>query len=273
MKKLIILFLTGILSSYTLKAQCLYPGPNDVRADVSTPKGSNVVAWILEEDPLLVREYNDYRYIYSPITGYPNATPIITYDSLSSTAKFNCHGYAWLRVEEGIDRWIGTGFCPPYDITDPEKIYMTDGSYTKVSQHVYPGKVYWGGAGEDHSAITTSHPDTVISKWNAWPLMKHKWNDSPFHGSSKLEYYAKNCSLELKNEIITSNRTVTSCGDITLQNVTVTNGATLTLEAVGDINIQGVTVTNNSNLILDAGGDVNIITDIELGSGSEFEIL
>jgi hypothetical protein len=101
---------------------------------------------------------------------YPNATQIKTYDGFSSTRKFNCHGYAWLRVEQGIDRWIGTGW--PEDVPDPELIYMTDGSYIEVSQETYPGKVFW--ASGDHSAITTSQQGWFISKWNEYPLMKHR---------------------------------------------------------------------------------------------------
>jgi len=53
------------------------------------------------------------------------------------------------------------------------------------------------------------------------------------------------------NRIVTTNTTVTSCGDI---------------------NVQNVKVQNNAKLILDAGGEVNIIKDFEVELGSEFEI-
>ena len=112
---------------------------------------------------------------------YPNAVQIKTYDLCSSTRKFNCHGYAWLRVEQNIDRWIGTGWSD--DVVDPEKIYISDSSYTEVSQETYPGKVFW--ASGDHTAITTEQQGIFISKWNEWPLMKHAWNYSPF-GSNNL---------------------------------------------------------------------------------------
>ena len=71
---------------------------------------------------------------------------------------------------------------------------------------------------------------------------------------------------------VSTTQTVTG-GNINVQNVTVTSGATLTVKAVCDINVQGVTVKNNSKLILDAGGEVNIIKDFEVESGSEFEIV
>jgi len=72
-------------------------------------------------------------------------------------------------------------------------------------------------------------------------------------------------------QTVSTNQTITgSC--INVQNITVTNGATLTIKAVCDINVQGVTVKNNSKLILDAGGNVNIIKDFDVQLGSQFEI-
>ena len=53
------------------------------------------------------------------------------------------------------------------------------------------------------------------------------------------------------NQTVTTNTTITSCGDINVQNVKVQNGA---------------------KLILDAAGEVNIISDFDVELGSEFEI-
>jgi subtilisin family serine protease len=58
--------------------------------------------------------------------------------------------------------------------------------------------------------------------------------------------------VNLTNQTVTTNTTVTSCGDINVQNVTITNGAKLTLNAAGE---------------------VNIISNFEVASGSEFEIV
>jgi subtilisin family serine protease len=58
--------------------------------------------------------------------------------------------------------------------------------------------------------------------------------------------------LNFTNQIITTDTTVTNCGDINVQNVTVQNGAKLTF---------------------DAAGTVNIISDFEVELGSEFEII
>jgi subtilisin family serine protease len=58
-------------------------------------------------------------------------------------------------------------------------------------------------------------------------------------------------TVNFTNQIVTTNTTVTSCGNINVQNVKVQNGA---------------------KLILDAWGEVNIISDFEVDLGSEFEI-
>ncbi len=177
MKKIFYLFILYIVISFSIKGQC------DIRMnDIYTPKGSPVVTFLMCESSIEKRKSLDQYYAQR----YPHAVQIKTYDNCSSTRKFNCHGYAWLRVEQNIDRWIGTGW--PNDIVDPEKIYITDGSYTEVSQETYPGKVFW--ASGDHTAITTEQQGIFISKWNEWPLMKHSWNYSPF-GSSNLKYYKK----------------------------------------------------------------------------------
>jgi len=57
--------------------------------------------------------------------------------------------------------------------------------------------------------------------------------------------------VNFTNRIVTTNTTVTSCGDINVQNVKVQNGA---------------------KLILNAAGEVNIISDFDVDLGSEFEI-
>ena len=85
--------------------------------------------------------------------------------------------------------------------------------------------------------------------------------------------YPCNSPINFTNQTVTQGVIINSCGDINIQNVTITSGATLTLKAADDINVQNVTVNNNSKLILDAAGEVNIISDFEVESGSEFEII
>jgi hypothetical protein len=153
----------------------------DTQSNVRTPKNSIVTAWITSESSTEARSGWDNYWK----TRYPSNEAITTYDGYSSTRRFNCHGYAWYMVSDegsGLNdpRWIG------YQYTTDEDIYMSDGSYIKVANEMFPGKVSWSSG--DHSAITTDVPGKFISKWNEWPLMKHDWDDTPF-GTTNLKYY------------------------------------------------------------------------------------
>ena len=79
-------------------------------------------------------------------------------------------------------------------------------------------------------------------------------------------------SVNFTGRTVSTSQTVRSCGDINVQNVTVTNGAELTIRARRNINIQNVTVINNSKLILDTAGEVIFAGDFEMSLGSELEI-
>ena len=241
MKKIIFASIINFVCLHLSFGQC-----SDVQMyDIYTPVGSYVKTYLMCEAATSTREYYDDYYS----SRYPNAEMIIVYDLLSSTRKFNCHGYAWLRVEQGIDRWIGYS----KDNRDPD-VYMTDSSYIQVSSEIFPGKVFWDRP-NDHSAITTEQSGWFISKWNQYPLFRHKWNDSPY--GTNFKYYVRNCSLlgnetiNCTNRIINSYTPISSCGNINVQNVKVQNGA---------------------KLILDAAGEVNIISDFEVELGAEFEI-
>ncbi|MBS1574998.1 MAG: T9SS type A sorting domain-containing protein [Bacteroidetes bacterium] len=145
------------------------------QSNVSTPKGSSVTAYITSELSASERAYWD-NYFSSP-----NRTYIQYFnDGYSSSGRFNCHGYAWNMVEGEPVRWIG------YYVTTDEDIYMTDGSYIRVCTETYPGKVSWVGG--DHSAITTATPGRWRSKWNAYPLIEHNKDDTPY--GSNYAYYA-----------------------------------------------------------------------------------
>ncbi|MRG44677.1 T9SS type A sorting domain-containing protein [Chitinophaga sp. SYP-B3965] len=140
------------------------------QSNVTTPKGSSVVAYIYAEGSSTARGNTDI----AVAAQYPNAVQTSYFnDGYSSSARFNCHGYAWNMVEGGPVRWIGVG------TTTHEDIYMTDGSYVQVCSETYPGKVSLGVA--DHSAITTSTPGIWQSKWGGQPLMTHASNDHPYY--------------------------------------------------------------------------------------------
>lgn len=153
----------------------------DSPVTVYTPNGSAVSAWIMTESSIATRTYLDADISQT----YPNATLILTYDGFSSTRRFNCHGYAWYMSELSVPlsspRWIGY-----YANNTDEHDYWLDGSYVQIPSNFYPAKVSWSAG--DHSAVTTSVEGWFISKWNEYPLVRHRWDDTPF-GNTSLKYY------------------------------------------------------------------------------------
>lgn len=144
----------------------------DQKTVVYTPNGSPVEAWIMDE--MSAVEIALINYLFEQT--YPNAQRL---DNASRT--YNCHGYAW-HVSEGGNRvWIG------YDSKDAEDIYWLDGSYVLSSENEASKVSY---ASDDHSAVTTKQKGWFISKWGMGPLMRHRFNDSPYN-STDLKFYTR----------------------------------------------------------------------------------
>ncbi len=228
MKKVIIILIINFLCLHFSFGQYDYCEEQEplVMFDIYTPMGSVVKTHLVVcEQFVWVSKKIDSLYLVE----FPDTEQIILYHGVSSTEMFNCHGYAWLRVEQGIDRWIGY-----YDNTDTD-IYMADSSYIQVPFETYPGKVFWPKE-NDHSAITTDQPGWLISKWGAGPLVRHRWNDHPYkEGNAGVKFYVKNCSFVIKDTVITADRNITSCGDISIKNVTISNGVTVNIRAQDSI--------------------------------------
>lgn len=213
MRMLIFLLNAFLLNSITIYAQ--------TPVTEYTPKGSTVNAYITPEMSTSDRSYWDAYWASSGRT-------YLYYfgGSYSSSNRFNCHGYAWHMVEGGQPRWIG------YTTTTDEDIYMTDGSYIKVCNEIYPGKVSWVGG--DHSAITTSTPGIWISKWNKWPLIQHSKFDTPF--GNNFAYYA---STKITGDLSPL------CGGTRVLSVQNIPGATYSWTKSANITITGSTTSNS----------------------------
>jgi hypothetical protein len=197
-------------------------------SQVYTPNGS------LVPDTKVVSEQltsYDIAYIMQDMAySYPNAVIIG-----NPTTTYNCHAYAWHISEGGTPNvWMGLS-------TNPTPVYWYDGSYVETAKRgnglkvSYANPPYSGYNDDNHSAITTAETDILISKWGAYPLVKHAKDYTPYN-SSNLHYYCPTL-VNFTNQIVTTNTTVTSCGDINIENVTVKNGAKLTLNAPGEVNI------------------------------------
>lgn len=105
-----------------------------------------------------------------------------TYLGMYSMAKisgpnpaYNCHSYAWYSNEPSTNR---------YWMRDPS-LYMTDGSYTKMSSPAVTYKVHWTIG--DHSGIVggangVGGNPTIVSKWGCLGVYWHSLLDCPYYG-------------------------------------------------------------------------------------------
>jgi hypothetical protein len=93
-----------------------------------------------------------------------------------------------------------------------------------------------------------------------------------------MSYSRKNCRISFSNEQIDiifawseANQREILSGPINLHNQTVTSDTTV--NSCGDICVQDVTVEDGAKLTLDAAGEVTIDGDFEVQSGAELEII
>ena len=233
MRKL--LFITLALLLYALSY-------SQTQSNVSTPKGNSVTAYIVPEMTDTERQYYDNQYsaLNRTLLYYFN-------DNRSSSKRFNCHGYAWNMSEGGPVRWIG------YYVTTDEDVYMTDGSYIRVCNEIYPGKVSWVGG--DHSAITTATPGRWRSKWNMFPLMEHNKDDTPF--GTNYAYYAST-KISGSTSSLCSGTRIFSVKNIPGATYSWTHSATVT--PVGPTNTSNLTVQRNGSSNGAAWAQVQITT-------------
>ncbi|MDR1441259.1 MAG: hypothetical protein LBJ02_02555 [Bifidobacteriaceae bacterium] len=147
---------------------------------VFTPKGSEVRALHVSGDLTAAERTAMDKAVKK---AYPKAK-LLT----GSTARYNCHAYAWYSQATTGTTWING----PYP-------YWKDGSY-KLRKSVKwkdagaipkdvanNAKVYYDGG--NHSAVKTS-ASKFRSKWGQGPLMEHDPKYVPY-GATKLNYYTK----------------------------------------------------------------------------------
>jgi len=243
-------------------------GQCNVIDTIYTPMGSAVAGWIMCETPIEWRDSLDlwcktnyHLTDYDPNNdNYDSEYIMIVYDNVSSTSKFNCHGYAWIRAELGIDRSLGVE-----GHSSEMAPFMNDGSYIEAFQPVFPAKVWWSSlkGNPDHSGITTEHPGYVISKWGGQALCRHWWSNNPFTSNDVfLRYYVRNCScsafeketVNFANLTMNDNLIVRSCNDIIAQNVIVPDGINLVMVARDSIILgPGFHAAAGSNVTISIG--------------------
>jgi hypothetical protein len=181
MKQYIFSLLLCIVFSFALKAQEDESCHSSTPTTVMTPMSTTVNAWIKCEMDSDVRASWDNEYLITR----PNSEQIkLDGATYSSTGKFNCHGYAFVKSISGTNVWIGLG---RNDDEYEYSKYLTDGTYIEVTQPQYPGIISWG---QSHSAVATDQSGVIIEKVGGGPLLKHSLSNS-IYGTQGLRYYIK----------------------------------------------------------------------------------
>lgn len=144
---------------------------------VYTPKGSTVSGcWETAEG----LNQDDIEFRYNAIqTSHPNVEILSP-----ATDTYNCHSYAWYRQSLDNNIWMGDNSIP---------VYWQDHSYEQVISFTNADKVVYSKDGVGiHSAVTTSTPNVVISKWGENSLVRHMVDDCSYYEGSTLTYYKRN---------------------------------------------------------------------------------
>ncbi|RNC63691.1 hypothetical protein D7D25_14870, partial [Proteiniphilum sp. X52] len=133
----------------------------------------------------------------------------------AATREYNCHSFAWNISEGGNNVWVNAFLDSDYNSFNPYNSnsipplpqniskYWDDGSYIQVSNESLASKVWYGSCWTwtvygwsdncDHSAVRLSN-GLYKSKWGAWPLYIHAYNDCPYTWSNR-KYYIKRPAL------------------------------------------------------------------------------
>ena len=190
---------------------------------VETPWGTTVNVWTQDDQDPGDRDEMDDDYAGD----YPDAEfqPTLTtqnYPNLSSTSKFNCHGYAWYMY------WFGDAdeMDDPWNMNDTEAAkYFNDPSFKSCA--IADADIWWINGGT-HSALATDNANELKSKWGVGPLAIHgiENDDSPYPITS-VTYYKK-CYREVSG-LFTSDITLNHC-KVKFNSTTVFNYVDLEIE-------------------------------------------
>ncbi|MDR1543621.1 MAG: hypothetical protein LBS50_04265 [Prevotellaceae bacterium] len=213
----------GLLITLCCNSQTVY---------LYTPNGSAVYAFQRTEMSAADIQY----YTNEFATNYPLAEVLA-----DASLTYNCHSYAWNLIEEGVTCWLNQ---------DPDlHLYWDDGSYELTTEANAEKVFYYSG---DHSAVkSTTHSGKYESKWGAMPLMRHSPEYGPSIYNMQYRRYYHCATHNFTNQTVLTNTTVTNCGDIIVEDVSVENGAKLTLDAKGDVII-------NSDFEVELGSELEI---------------
>jgi hypothetical protein len=177
---------------------------------IYTPYGTEVS--VTEPEDMSSWARNNRDYYYRVTLNHPDAIFHVvwpdppTYLYLSSTLKFNCHGYAWHMYWLGAD--LEDQLDEPYEMSYTEAAnYFTDPSFKECTQS--EADIWWINNGT-HSAVATGDPEFLKSKWGDGPLATHEIDDQPYTVDYPTTSFYRKCYREV-HRIFDSDITLEHC--------------------------------------------------------------
>jgi len=162
---------------------------------IYTPYGTSVT--VSEPDDMDSEDRHYWDSVYAD--DYPDAEfhavwpDPPTYPNLSSTLRFNCHGYAWHMYWLGED--LEDQLDEPYEMSVSQAAkYFTDPSFKECTQS--EAEIWWINDGA-HSAVATGNPDYLKSKWGDGPLATHEIDDQPYTVDYQTTNFYRKCYREV----------------------------------------------------------------------------
>ena len=210
---------------------------------VETPWGSTVNVWTQDDQEPEDRDEmdDDYADEYPDAEFHTTIPDLPNYPNLSSTSKFNCHGYAWHMY------WLGSAheFDAPWNMNDTEADnYFNDPSFKECAKA--NADIWWINGGT-HSALATGTTDELLSKWGIGPMATHgiENDDSPYPITS-VTYYKK-CYREASGDYY-SDITLDHC-KVKFNNTNVHNYVDLEIEFEDWLIIEGTFTTGTGTTL------------------------
>lgn len=140
-------------------------------------------------DGILRSEWSDDVIAYKDSAALANYPGTVLH--AHSSARYNCHSYAWYQDSTSNQVWLNRD--SPLTNTFQLKKYWTADLYENTSA-INGQRIYYPNG--DHSAIKLPNGH-FLSKWGDGPLMEHTYNNCPYL-STNLQYY-KEKTLPLNN--------------------------------------------------------------------------
>lgn len=199
---------------------------------VQTPWGTSVNVTTPSELDVTSRAYWDsIRKVQHPQASFQKTWPVYPYyPNLSSSGRFNCHGYAWHMYWFGEDDELDEPVKMEYTAAEN---YFNDPSFKECTQS--EADIWWFNGGT-HSAVATDQTNMLKSKWDIGPLAVHYYNDHPYTPINTIKYY-KVCLYETSGTIY-SDITMDYCA-VKLNSVSVSSYVDLEIQYEEGVLING----------------------------------